>query len=140
MFFHFIFPLCLLSMVALSNRLHITCVFLFVACVSIVESSIDIVHYVQACSFLFVCYLRFYKNVVRSFTQNGRLFVYYYLEHNQIVYTNYALCLRKTIFLCSCESLHLKKHVARTFGLKDMNDMLSRNVKCANIYELETRS
>lgn len=63
------------SIVKLST--HNVC-FLFVVCMSIVESSTHIVHCVLASSFLFVCYLWFCGNVVKLFTQNGRLFVYYY--------------------------------------------------------------
>jgi hypothetical protein len=140
MFFHLLLPPCLLYVVALSNCLHIMCVFFLVACVNIVESSTHIVHCVWASSFLFVCYLWFCGSVVKLFTQNGYLFVYYYLEQNRIIYTNCALCLGKTIFLCLCKSLHLKKQVVETFGLKDVNYILSRIVKFATIYGLEIRS
>jgi hypothetical protein len=82
---------------------------LFVIFGSIIESSTHIVHCVWAFSFLFVYSLQFSKNVVKLSTQNGHLFAYYYPKHNGIVYKDCALCLGKTIFLCLCKSLHLKK-------------------------------
>jgi hypothetical protein len=92
--------------------------------------------FLPSTSFLFtIC-----GNVVRSFTHNMYLFVCCLCKHSWIVYTNCALCLQKTIFLCLRKSLHSKKQVNGTFKLKDMNDLISRNVKFASIYGLETWS
>ncbi len=72
-------------MTTLSNHLHITCASLFVVCASIVELSTQIVHYVWASCFLFVCYLQ---------------------ECCWIVYIDYApLCL----LLLGAQSNHLHK-------------------------------